>query len=60
MLFAMPDLFFYQGNLGTMMDPSSSMLNTLYNVLNGEIAQSFQYSGPFYSQVSENYSCSCN
>ena len=33
------------------MDPRSSMMNTLYNVLNGEVTPPFQFAGPFYNQV---------
>ena len=40
------------GEHGTKMDPSTSILNTLYNVLNGEVNAPYKFSGPFYNQVS--------
>ena len=33
------------------MDPTTSILNTLYSVLNGETEPNFTFSGPFYQQV---------
>jgi len=54
-LFALPvnQEFVYveTGEGGSMMDPTTSILNTLYSVLNGETEPNFTFSGPFYQQL---------
>jgi len=56
-LFALPAnhefVYVDTGEHGTKMDPSTSILNTLYNVLNGEVNPAYKFSGPFYNQLED-------